>query len=236
MDLNKKILKDLNKYKDNVFAKYQSTYFQVCNGGYGVGDIFLGVKVKLQRYIAMEYCDYITLKDTELLLQCEIHEARFIALLILIRKYKIANFNLKLYIYEIYLRNFMYINNWDLVDLSAPCIPGQYWHDYSTKDLWEYAYSKILWKERVAIVSTLYFIKNERFIETLKLSKLFFSNKHHLIYKASGWMLREIGKINKKCLISFLDTYCKIMPRIMLRYSIEKLSVDEKKYFLRKNN
>ncbi|GMO67798.1 MAG: DNA alkylation repair protein [Endomicrobiia bacterium] len=234
IDFREEVLKDLSIYKDEIFAKYQAKFFQTQKGGYGEGDIFWGIRVPKQRSIAVKYYKDITLEDAEKLLQHNIHEVRSVTLIILIEMYKKANNSLKLNVMQIYLRNFKYINNWDLVDLSAPRIPGQYWYEGSLKDLWRYARSGNLWKERTAIVATLYFIKHRRFTETLKLSKLFLSHEHDLIHKASGWMLREIGKIDTKSLILFLDSYSRLMPRTMLRYSIEGLSTDEREYYLKR--
>jgi len=238
MNVNFKLelLKDLSKYKDEVFAKYNAKFFRTYKGGYGEGDLFWGIRASYLRCIAVKYFKCMTLEDNEELLQYIVHEVRVIALMILTEMYRKANSNsgLRLNIMQIYLRNFKYINNWDLVDLSAPYIPGHYWYKNSLKDLWGYAKSGNLWKERTSIVSTFYFIKHGRFAETLKLSRLFMSHKHDLIHKASGWMLREIGKIDVKQLILFLDAYSRLMPRTMLRYSIEKLSIEEKEYYLKR--
>ncbi|MDR1400831.1 MAG: DNA alkylation repair protein [Endomicrobium sp.] len=233
-DLKKELFKDLDRCKDKAFAWYQAKIFQTHRGGYGEGDLFYGIRVPQLRSIAIKYFKDITLEDAEELLQHKIHELRVVALMILIEAYKKANSDLRFNIMQVYLKNFKYINNWDLVDLSAPCIPGHYWHGNSLRDLWKYAKSGSLWKERIAMVSTLYFIKHGRFAETLELSKLFLSHKHDLIHKASGWMLREIGKMNIKPLILFLNTYSKLMPRTMLRYSIEKLSIKEREWYLKK--
>ncbi|MDR0800827.1 MAG: DNA alkylation repair protein [Endomicrobium sp.] len=229
------LLKDLKKYKNETFAKRHAKYFQTHKGGYGAGDFFWGLRVPQQRVISRKYWKDINLKDVEELLLHEIHEVRLTALMILIEKYKEADDNVKSDIVRIYLRNSEYINNWDLVDLSAPYIMGHYWHNNSLRDFWEYARSGSLWKERIAMVSTLYFIKQERFAETLELSKLFLTHRHDLMHKASGWMLREIGKRDIKPLISFLDKYSKMMPRMMLRYSIEKFSPEKRKYYMEKD-
>ncbi|MDR1511431.1 MAG: DNA alkylation repair protein [Endomicrobium sp.] len=233
-DFKLELLKDLSKYENRVFAERNARFFQTQRGGYGEGDLFLGIRVQQQRFIATKYCRNITLENTEELLQHNIHEVRFVALLILIEIYKKANSSLKFNVMKMYLRNFGYVNNWDLVDLSAPHIPGHYWYENSLKDLWGYAKSGNLWKERTAIVSTFYFIKHGRFAETFELLKLSLSHKHDLIHKASGWMLREIGKIDIKSLVLFLDKYSRFMPRKMLRCSIEKLSTERKEYYLKK--
>jgi len=233
-DFKRELLRDLGKCGDEIFARGSAKFFQTHKGGYGEGDFFWGIRVPQQRSIAVKYWKYIDLKNTEELLQHRVHEARLVALIILIEKYKKADDCVKSDIVRIYFRNYKHINNWDLVDLSAPNITGKYWYENSLKRFWEYAMSGNLWKERTATVSTLYFIRRGRFRETLELSKLFLSHKHDLIHKASGWMLREIGKVDIKPLVLFLDRYSKVMPRIMLRYSIEKLSLEERKRYLEK--
>jgi 3-methyladenine DNA glycosylase AlkD len=229
------LLKDLKKYKNEIFAKYNAKYFQTHEGGYGEGDSFWGLKIPQQRIVAHEYWKDINLKDVEKLLQCKIHEVRLTALIILIEKYKKANDDAKSVIVKMYLKNSECINNWDLVDLSAPYIPGHYWYNNSLKDFWKYAQSGNLWKERIAMISTLHFIRRGRFAETLALSKLFLVHNHDLMHKASGWMLREVGKRDTKSLISFLDKYYKVMPRTMLRYSVEKLSPEKRGYYMKKD-
>ncbi|MDR3256239.1 MAG: DNA alkylation repair protein [Endomicrobium sp.] len=233
-NLKEDLLRDLKKYKNRVFAKHHAKYFQTQKGRYGEGDFFWGIRVPQQRIIARKYWKDISLKDVEELLQNKIHEVRLTALIILVEKYKEASDNGKSNIVKIYLSNSKYINNWDLVDLSAPNILGYYWYNNSLEDFWKYAKSGNLWKERIAMISTLYFIRHGRFTETLELSRLFLGHKHDLIHKASGWMLREVGKINKKILILFLTKHYKVMPRTMLRYSIEKLSPEERKYYIEK--
>lgn len=234
INFKENLLKDFKKYKNEIFAKYCAKYFQTHKGGYGEGDSFWGLKVPQQRIIARKYWEDINLKDVEKLLQYRIHEIRLTALMILIEKYKKADNDAKSVIVRIYLRNSECVNNWDLVDLSAPYIPGHYWYNNSLKDFWEYAESGSLWKERIAMISTLHFIKQGRFAETLALSKLFLTHNHDLMHKASGWMLREVGKRDIKPLISFLNKYSKTMPRIMLRYSVEKLSPEKRKYYMEK--
>ncbi|MDR1926601.1 MAG: DNA alkylation repair protein [Endomicrobium sp.] len=227
-------LKNLNKYRNEVFAKWNAKILNICKGGYGEGDFLWGVRVPQQRFIVKKYLEKINLKDVEELLQHKIHEVRLSSLMILIEKYKRADEESKSYIVKIYLRNSKYINNWDLVDLSAPNIVGHYWYNTSLTDLWNFAKSGNLWQERIAMLSTFYFIKQKRFAETLTLVKIFLKHKHALMHKAAGWMLREVGKQDVKTLTSFLDKYVHVMPRTMLRYSIERLSLKQRKYYLEK--
>ncbi|MDR1104028.1 MAG: DNA alkylation repair protein [Endomicrobium sp.] len=228
------LLKDLKKYGEPVFAKFTRKLLNICEGRYAQDDLLLGVRVPKQRELAGKYSECISLEETEKLLQDKVHELRFIALAILSKEYKRADNKLKSKIMKIYLRNYKYINNWDLVDTSAPHISGHYWYNNKLDKFWKFAKSGNLWKERIAMLSTFYFIRQNRFNETLKLAEVFLNHKHDLMHKASGWMLREIGKRDKKVLLSFLDKYSSLMPKTMLRYSIEKLPKQQRKFYLKK--
>ncbi|MDR1952462.1 MAG: DNA alkylation repair protein [Elusimicrobiota bacterium] len=230
----KLFLDEIKSNKNAVLAKHLSMFFKTKKGEYGYGDKFWGLNIPLQRKIAKKYFLNLTLKDIEETLRSPIHEIRFSSLLVLIEKYKIAANSEKKSIADLYLSNTKYINNWDLVDLSAPAIAGDFWFNSSLEKMFDLAYSNDLWKERIAIISTFYFIKRDRFDETLKLCEYFLEHNHDLIHKAAGWMLREIGKRNKEILYCFLDKFHKKMPRTMLRYSIEKLSDKERKQYMKK--
>ncbi|MDR1417766.1 MAG: DNA alkylation repair protein [Endomicrobium sp.] len=234
-NLIQQILQDLTKLKNVDLANWSKKLLNVKKSSYAQNDIIWGIKVPQVRKIAKQYSKVINLQDTENLLQHNVHEVRLASLLILVEKYELADQKEKTKICQLYLKNSKYINNWDLVDLSCYKIAGHYWYNYSLEGFWEFAKSKNLWEERIAIVSTYYFIKQGKFDETLKVSELFLNHKHDLIHKAAGWMLREVGKQNKKALLSFLDKHCNLMPRIMLRYSIEKFSIQEKKYYLQRH-
>ncbi|MDR0978201.1 MAG: DNA alkylation repair protein [Endomicrobium sp.] len=233
--MHKIILKELKNYTDEVYAERNKRILNICEGRYAQDDVLLGVRVPKQRELAKKYSGCINLKETEKLLHDKIHEIRFIALAVLCDKYKKSGNNGKSEIAEIYLRNYEYINNWDLVDSSAPDIAGHNWYSNGLTEFWEFAGSGNVWKERIAVVSTFYFIKRGRFKETLKLAEMFFNTNHDLICKASGWMLREIGKRDKKVLLSFLDKYASMMPKIMIRYSVEKFSKRIRNLYLKKN-
>jgi 3-methyladenine DNA glycosylase AlkD len=237
MNLNftKQILQDLSKLKNKDFANWSKKLLNVKKGEYAQNDILWGIRVPQIRNIAKKYFKLINLKETEKLLQHKVHEVRLTSLLILTEKYKLANPSNQLEVVKMYLKNSKHINNWDLVDLTCYKITGHYWYNHFLLNFWGFAKSKNLWKERIAIVSTLYFIKRNRFDETLKISEMFLTHKHPLIHKAVGWMLREVGKQKKQVLISFLNKYSPLMPRIMLRYSIEKLSIEEQKYYLQRH-
>ena len=138
-------------------------------------------------------------------------------------------------IYKNYLENTGKINNWDLVDSSAHKIVGPYLFDKNRKPLYNLAESKLLWDRRISIISTYYFIRNEDFIDTLQISKILLNDKEDLMHKAVGWMLREVGKKDKQVEVKFLNKYHKVMPRTMLRYSIEKFTDKERKHYMRKD-
>jgi 3-methyladenine DNA glycosylase AlkD len=227
------IKSDLKKYSSPEKAKILSRFFKCGKGEYGEGDKFIGVTVPDQRKIAKKYCQDLSLTQTEKLLQSNIHEHRLTALLILIEKF--SNNDKQEKIIKIYLKNTKHINNWDLVDLSAPKILGQYILENPKKisPLYKFAKSKDLWKKRIAIISTYTFIKNKQFDDTLKISKILLHDKHDLIHKAVGWMLREVGKINQEVEEKFLKKYYQKMPRTMLRYSIEKFSENKRQKYLK---
>ncbi len=223
---------DLQKLANKEKAIVYSRFFKTAPGEYGYGDIFLGLSVPQQREIAKKYSN-INLNDIQKLLKSKIHEHRLTALLILIEKYKKTN-NKKEFI-NFYLNNTKYINNWDLVDLSAHQILGNYLVDKDKSILYKLAKSNSLWERRISIIATYHFIKNNKFDETLKISKILLNDNHDLIQKAVGWMLRELGKISNETEEKFLNLHYKNMPRTMLRYAIERFDENKKKFYLNKN-
>ncbi|MBI5221675.1 MAG: DNA alkylation repair protein [Candidatus Magasanikbacteria bacterium] len=212
-------------------AQILSGFFKTGKGQYGEGDIFLGIYVPIQRGIAKKYL-VLDLKDIQILLNSKIHEHRTIALFILIAQYQKADEKIKEKIYKFYLENTKRINNWDLVDLSAPNIVGQQLLKNNKNILYKLARSKNLWEKRIAIVATLTFIRAKKFDDTLKISEILIRDRHDLIHKAVGWMLREMGKRDESLLRKFLKKHAKNMPRTMLRYSIEKFNQVDRQYFL----
>ncbi len=227
------IKKDLKKLSDNDKAKQLMRFFKTGKGEYGEGDVFIGITVPEQRKIAKIYTG-TELAEIEKLLNDPVHECRLTALLILTLKYKKADRKLKDGIIELYLNNTDRINNWDLVDLSSPRIIGDYCYNYGTDILYRLVKSSSLWEQRIAVVATYHFIKKNDFTEIIAFSEMLLEHKHDLIHKATGWMLREAGKMNQSVLTDFLDMHHKAMPRTMLRYSIEKLDeTDRKKYMAR---
>ena len=227
--------KELREFANPEKAKSLQRFFKTGKGQYGEGDVFLGVKVPMQRQVAKRYID-LNFQEIQELLNSKIHEERLTALIILTLKFKKAkkdNFT-KRQIFEFYLKNSDRVNNWDLVDLSAPNIVGEFLQKEDTGILRQLAKSQNLWERRIAIISTAPFIRNRSFGETLAISDILLNDKHDLIHKAVGWMLREIGKRNKDVLELFLQQRHKEMPRTMLRYAIEKFPEEERKKYLKK--
>jgi len=227
--IKKEILKLANPQK----AKILQRFFKTAKGEYGEGDVFLGMTVPISRTLASEFWDKLTFDDLQELLNSKFHEERLIALLILIKKYDKEEGERKR-IFDFYLKNYKNINNWDLVDLSAPNIVGNYLLDKNRKILYEFSLSDDLWKKRIAIISTFTFIRNCDFEDTIKMSKILLNDKHDLIHKAVGWMLREVGKRDLNIEENFLKKHYKTMPRTMLRYAIEKFEETKRQKYLAK--
>lgn len=234
------IIKQINSLANPVQAQVLQRFFKTKPGQYGEGDKFLGLKVPQIRKISKDFSE-AQLSDLQKLLNSKIHDYRLAALSILVIQFNLALKN-KDYktcktIYEFYLKNTKNINNWDLVDLSTPNIVGAYLLLNPTKRrvLYKLAKSKDLWEKRIAIISTFTFIKNNDFNDTLAIAKMLLKDKHDLIHKAVGWMLREVGKRNVKVEESFLKEYYKTMPRTALRYAIEKFSPVKRQKYLQGN-
>ncbi len=227
----KQLKNDLNKLADKNQAVILAGFFKTGKGQYGEGDIFLGIKVPAQRMVAKKYAD-LALTDIQQLLNSKIHEQRLIALLILLKQYSESNEANKKKLVGFYLKNIKNINNWDLVDLSCHYILGDYLLDKPRQVLYKLAGSKNLWERRIAIISTFAFIRNKEFSDTLKIAEILLPDKHDLIHKAAGWMLREVGKRDQAILEKFLRKHHKTMPRTMLRYAIEKFSEAKRMKFL----
>jgi len=207
--------------KDEKSAEILQGFFKTGPGEYGEGDIFLGIRVPVLRRLVKEYRT-LPINEAEKLLHSPLHEVRVLALMILTYIYSKGDEALKKKIYELYLQNTAFINNWDLVDCSAPHIVGDFLIDKSKKPLYEFAQSENLWERRISIIATFRFIKSDRYSETLKIAKMLLSDEEDLIHKAVGWMLREVGKKDLPTQEEFLKKHYKRMPRTMLRYAIEK--------------
>lgn len=237
MDLTAEaVLEALRAERDPEKADFYPSFFKTGPGEYGEGDLFIGVTVPKQRKIARLF-RALSLEQIQKLLKEPYHEARLTALLILTERYqKAKSVEERVSLNQFYLDNLDWVNNWDLVDSTAYKILGaELVRTGDTAILEELAASKHLWRERVAVMSTMALIKTKDFEPTLKLCRQFLTHRHDLIHKATGWMLREIGKINKDTLELFLARHGKKMPRTMLRYAIEKLPKKERDLWLERS-
>ncbi len=228
----KSTLQDL---ADEEKAKIMMRFFKTGKGEYGEGDIFLGISVPNQRLIAKEFYQQVSLNDIKNLLNSNIHEYRLTALLMLVSKYEKSKDELvRKEIIDFYLAQTSQINNWDLVDTSCYKILGHYcFHQKREELLFELANSEDLWEKRIAIVSTMYFIKQKSFSIVPEIVLKNLNHSHDLMHKANGWMLREMGKMNEEKLIEFLDEYTLQMPRTTLRYALEKIDPILKDYYMK---
>jgi len=224
--------RQLRKYADKEKARVLLRFFKTGPGEYAQGDIFLGVMVPFTRKVVKEFQD-LPLSDVIKLLRSKIHEERLLALFILVQQFNKADTRVKEKIYKAYLANTKFINNWDLVDLSAPQIVGGFLKDKDRKVLYKLAKSPLLWERRIAILATFAFIRSGDFDDTFSITRLLLCDKEDLIHKACGWMLREAGKRDAAAEEQFLRKNCKIMPRTMLRYAIEKFPQAKRKSFLK---
>jgi 3-methyladenine DNA glycosylase AlkD len=222
----------LEELADKEKAQVLQRFFKTGPGEYGEGDVFLGIKVPELRRLSKEY-EGITLKEAKQLLRSSIHEQRLLALLILIRNFSKGDVGARKRIYELYLWNTQYINNWDLVDVSAEHVVGAYLMDRNKKQLYRLAKSDSLWERRISVLSTFHYVKHNEFSETLKISKMLLSDEEDLIHKAVGWMLREVGKRHLPTEEKFLRAHYKMMPRTMLRYAIERFPEPKRQRYLK---
>lgn len=229
-----KVVTELNKKSNPAKAKLLQGFFKTKPGEYGAGDIFLGITVPEIRKTAKHFSN-LSINEIQKLLASKIHEHRLVALEILVMQYEAAkDLKTKQKIVRAYIKNCRRINNWDLVDLSAPYILGDWFLKRNKSLLYRFAVSKNTWQKRIAIISTSRFIKNNQYTDTLKIAKILLSDKHDLIQKAVGWMLREVGKKSLKTEKEFLNKHYKKMPRTMLRYAIERMSLKDKLYYMKK--
>lgn len=212
-------------------AHFLQRFFKTGPGQYAEGDVFIGVTVPQTRKIAKKY-RHLTETECSQLLKSEIHEERLLGLLICVGHFEKGDEQTKESVYRFYCRHMQYVNNWDLVDLSAERIVGAYLFTRDRTALYNLAQSDILWERRIAIIATFHFIKNGCFDDTIAIAQLLCNDRQDLIHKAVGWMLREMGKRNELLLESFIRTHYSAMPRTMLRYAIEKFPEPKRKQFL----
>lgn len=215
--------KEVRDMGDPKKAILLAKFFKTGKGEYAEGDAFIGLTNPICHKLVKKYRD-LSIKEVNMFLKSQIHEERLIALLVLVDKFKKSDTNTKEVIYKSYLKNTKYINNWDLVDLSAHKIVGEYLHlqGGTLQILDELTKSRSLWERRIAIMTTYAFTKADKYEKTLEISEKLLNDKEDLIHKAVGWMLREIGNRDRKIEEDFLKKHYKNMPRTMLRYAIEK--------------
>jgi 3-methyladenine DNA glycosylase AlkD len=231
-DISRKLAsKRLRDFADRDRAVFVQGYFKTGSGQYGEGDQFLGITVPDLRKVAREFRS-LSLKDLRALLQSKWHDERGLALVILVDQYERGDEKLRSAIYKLYMASTDRINNWDLVDASAPQIVGGHLEHRRRAPLYRLVKSKSVWERRIAILATYHFIRRGEFDDTLKLAEKLLGDKHDLIHKAAGWMLREVGKRDRPLLEKFLRKNAAKMPRTMLRYAIERFPPALRRKFL----
>jgi len=231
--MNHKIIhNDLLQLANEQIAEHSQRFFKTGKGEYGEGDIFLGIRVPLLRKLVKKYRG-ISITEVRKLLHSKFHEERLLAVLMLVQLFKSGDESVQKQVYDLYLENTEYINNWDIVDISASNIVGAHLYEKDKAPLYDLVQSKNLWERRIAIIATFYFIRQNEFDDTLKLAEILLNDKEDLIHKAVGWMLREVGKREIELEEEFLQEHYKIMPRTMLRYAIEKFTETSRKMYLR---
>ncbi|MEI8032272.1 MAG: DNA alkylation repair protein [Chlorobiaceae bacterium] len=213
-------------------ALFALRFFKTGPGQYGEGDRFRGIRVPVLRKLAPSL-DGVQMEELLHLLASEFHEDRLLALLMLMRRYARGDEQLRGEIYRIYLDNTRFINNWDLVDVTAGHIVGKHLRHRDRTPLYTLARSESLWERRIAIVATFHFIRNGEFSDTMLLAEQLLRDPEELIHKATGWMLREVGKREQGALEAFLLRHCRTMPRVMLRYAIERLPEAQRQLYLK---
>lgn len=232
MDI-KTIEKALETHKDPIRAKQSQYYFKTGPGQYGEGDIFIGIRTPILRELAKQ-CDASSLSTIQHFLYSPIHEARLLALIILLYQYPKKSSSEKKAIFDFYITHLDQVNNWDLVDVTTPGIVGCHlYHHPKAIQLSSLAASKNLWHRRVAMLACFYFIKQKDYTLPIAIAEQLRHDKEDLIHKAVGWMLREIGKRDLAIAEDFLQQYGATLPRTMLRYAIEKFAPEERQYYMK---
>lgn len=226
---------ELRKLANAQRKAISQTFFKTGKGEYAEGDQFIGVSVPDIRKIIKNYLE-LELSDVFGLLQSKIHEERLAALVLLVTQFEKGDAQKRKTIFDQYLVHTAWINNWDLVDTSAPQIVGGFLSDTNRDVLLKLIASPILWERRIAMVSTLFFIRAGETTWTTRLAQMVLTDTHDLMHKATGWMLREMGKRDEVALHAFLQTHAHHMPKTMLRYAIERLSPRERERYLKKGS
>lgn len=239
-NIYQQILDDLKAKRSSSKALLLSRFFKTGKGEYGEGDLFWGITVPAQRIVVKRYSEKADLETVQHLLNSPVHEARLTGVLLLQacfdRSLKKSDPDIEgpEQWVTLYLKNTHRINNWDLVDSSAPGVVGKWLENKDRSILYQLANSQLLWENRIAMVATLHFIRKNETQDVLKLSKLFLSHSHDLMHKATGWMLREAWKRNPEPIEKFLQVHKLHMPRTMLRYAIEKMPERQRQLMMAK--
>jgi 3-methyladenine DNA glycosylase AlkD len=228
----KEIRREMKRLADPVIAEHSQRFFKTGPGQYGEGDKFLGIRVPKVRQVAKQAGD-LSLDQVTELLHSPWHEERLLAVIILTLQFKRGKPGLQKEIFDLYLASTGWINNWDLVDVSAHLVVGPWLQDRSRQRLRQLARSESLWERRIAMMATYHFIKQDDFADTLDLAEILLHDSHDLIHKMVGWMLREIGKRDQSVEEEFLQDHYRTMPRTMLRYAIEKFEEGLRQRYLR---
>lgn len=224
--------KDMRGMANPERARVSRSYFKTGKGEYGEGDVFLGMNASQMRKLAREYAA-LAMEDLERLLASAVHEERGLALLVLVNRFQRADAAERQRIYGFYMKHTAAVNNWDLVDCSAPYIVGPHLEGRGTRVLAKLARSRNVWERRIAILATYHFIRQGRPEETLRIAEMLLGDEHDLIHKAVGWMLREVGKrCGEEVEAAFLEKHCRAMPRTMLRYAVERFPAPRRAHFL----
>lgn len=230
-----KVIAELNKLQNKTIAEHSQKFFKTGKGEYGEGDKFLGVRVPKIREVAKKYHD-TELDEVKTLLKSPYHEIRMCGFILLVNQYaKTKDSKVKERLYKTYISHFKYLNNWDLVDVTCHKIIGPHLEKTKRAQLYQWAKSKNLWKKRVSIITTFWFIKKGDLDDSYRLAKIHLQDKHDLMHKAVGWVLRECGKKDFKRLEKFINQHSHKMPRTMLRYAIERFPETKRKRILNKD-
>jgi len=226
------ITRDLRRQADPEDARFLQGFFKTGPGEYGEGDVFLGIRVPATRKLVAQYRDS-DLTEIGKLLESRFHEARLLALLILVSRFQRGDARTQRDVYALYRSHLRWINNWDLVDGSAEHIVGRHLLNRSRRPLYQLARSPNVWRRRIAIMATFHFIRQDEFRETLDLADVLLDDEHDLIHKAVGWMLREVGNRDQNAEKVFLKSRYRTMPRTMLRYAVERFPEQQRQAYLR---
>ncbi|HNR93454.1 MAG TPA: DNA alkylation repair protein [Kiritimatiellia bacterium] len=231
MTSSRQIILRLKALGSDEIARHSQRFFKTGKGEYGEGDLFLGIRVPVIRQCVKEWRD-LPLDVVLEILQSPFHEARLLALLIMVKQYAAGSEQARNALYRVYLHHTACINNWDLVDCSAEHVVGAHLFTRSRAPLYRLAKSESLWERRIALLATFHFIRRNDFEDLLKLAEMLLPDREDLIHKAAGWMLREVGKRDRSIETEFLERHARSMPRTMLRYAIERFPESARQRFL----